>query len=80
MRSNHKGSPPRLLLAAGKRWEWRAFVCSVAALTCIGVIAGGMASAGVGISALAQATLGAPTPPDDAPLLIPGQRVRRPFG
>lgn len=58
----------------------RATVWSVATLACIGGIAGGPEVLGDRTQALAQTTSGTPSPPDDAPIMRPGQRVRRPFG
>ena len=49
----------------------------VAVLACIGGIAVGPEAVRVGTPALAQATS---SPPADTPVMVPGQRVRRPFG
>jgi hypothetical protein len=63
-----------------RRREWSVFGWGMVALTCIGVIAGGLDVLVVGSPVLAQPAPGISSSPDDEPLLRPGQRMRRPFG
>jgi hypothetical protein len=74
-------SRPRLLPTVSTRQRGqRGIVWGAAVLACIGGIAVGSKEVTVGTPALAQATSGIPSPPADAPIMVPGQRVQRPFG
>jgi hypothetical protein len=79
MRGRYKGSRSRLFPADGmRRRDWLAIIGAAVTWACSDVIVGG--SEVVGSPALAQAAPSLPPPPDDAPILSPGQRVQRPFG
>jgi hypothetical protein len=74
MRRRHTGGFLELLRARGTL-AWGAAI-----LSCIGATTGLGEWLGMTTPALAQAVPGLPSPPDNAPDLSAGQRVRTPFG
>jgi hypothetical protein len=71
----------RLLIAAGIWWQTqRAIVWGALTLTCIGLIAAGPETMGVGTPAEAQTTPSMVSPPNDAPVMRLGERVLKGFG
>ncbi len=65
------------LTARTQKW---AVLWSAATLTCMSGLAVSLATSGFGAPAFAQAGSSTPSPPQDAPIMRPGQRVRRPVG
>src|SRR5688572_2295798 len=81
MMTQLRRSRPRLLPTVSTRRKRRVIAWGAVVLTCIGGIAVGPEEAvRIGTPALAQATSGIPSPPADAPVMVPGQRVRRSYG
>lgn len=81
MMTQLRRSQPRLLpTVSTRRRKRRVIAWGAVVLTCIGGIAVGPEAVRIGTPALAQATSGIPSPPADAPVMVPGQRVRRSYG
>ena len=77
----YRGNRSRFLSPAGLLlWRRRATTWTTAALVCFGGITLGPKAVTIATPALAQATSGMPLPPDNAQVMVAGQRIRRPFG
>jgi hypothetical protein len=76
----NNASRARLLLPASFRgMARRTMVWCSAAIACLGLV-NGLDMIGSQVPLLVDGALAAASPPDDASLMSPGQRVRRPFG